>query len=73
MLRRIFSFWAFPFRVGLSVASPRLAAGFTLQSLTLYVQMHEAPGKLPRRRLQFVILRIYPDTPEPLPVWLLSE
>lgn len=28
-----------PFQVGLSVASPRWAVGFTLQSLTLYVQM----------------------------------
>lgn len=31
----------------------------------MYVQMQEAPGKLPRRRLQFVILCIYPDTPGP--------
>ena len=36
-----------PFQVGLSVASPRSAVGFTLQSLTLYVQMHEAPGSHP--------------------------
>ena len=58
MLRRIFSFWAFPFRVGLFVASPRLAVGFTLQSLTRYVQMHEAPGKLPRRRLVYFSLNV---------------
>ena len=41
--------------------------GFLFLSLTLYVQMHEAPGKLPRRRLLFAILRIYPDTPMQLP------
>lgn len=39
-----FFFLGVSFQVGLSVASPRWAVGFTLQSLTLYVQMHEAPG-----------------------------
>ena len=39
-----FFFLGVSFQVGLSVASPHWAVGFTLQSLTLYVQMHEAPG-----------------------------
>ena len=44
LLQGIFFFLGVSFQVGLSVASPRWAVGFTLQSLTLYVQMHEAPG-----------------------------
>lgn len=51
-------FRVFPFfQVGLSVASPRFAADFTLQSLTRYVKMQEAPGKLPRRRLLYMLFQ----------------
>ena len=51
-----FFFLGVSFQVGLSVASPRWAVGFTLQSLTLYVQMHEAPGSHPAGGYSFISL-----------------
>lgn len=44
MLSGDFFFLGVYFQVGLFVASPRFAVSFPLQSLTLYVQMHEVPG-----------------------------
>lgn len=51
-----FFFLGVSFQVGLSVTSPRWAVGFTLQSLTLYVQMHEAPGSHPAGGYSFISL-----------------